>query len=299
MPVVSYHPFPYTCGVTRFNHGLASSIGDHVVDFADWIQADHSDAYHVLSLKPSEMSMEDRRLLFARLQPDASSFSVVLHEFLDSELEHLMLSRAHRILTVDSEMAERVRAKGHQVVNGYAPADVKSEGIESSDLTFLVLGMSHKMNQSLFARFVELCDESGESYSLEVSMAVHEGQNLGEAFDMMENLTRSKGNRVRFLGFLSDEALGRAIGESDGVVLLREGIRESNSSVLGAMSFGKPVFVWLDVHSPSWMSHGSTVFDVGLLDGLPDATKRVEVGAAGRAVTRQFTFANLGALLRV
>lgn len=298
MPVVSYHPFPYTCGVTRFNHGLASSIGDHVVDFADWIQAGRSDAYHVLSLKPSEMSIDDRHLLFVRLQSDVASFSLVLHEFLDSELEHLMLSRAQRILTVDNEMAERVRAKGHQVVSGFAPAALNDHASEPSGLTFLVLGMSHKMNQSLFARFVELCDASGESYSLEVSMAVHEGQNLGEAFDTMENLTRSKGKGVRFLGFLSDEALGRAISESDGVVLLREGIRESNSSVLGAMSFGKPVFVWLDVHSPSWMSHGSTVFDVGLLDGLPDATKRVEVGAAGRAVTRQMTFANLGALLR-
>jgi glycosyltransferase involved in cell wall biosynthesis len=273
-------------------------MDDHVVSFTDWIRGNMSDVRYVLSLKPSEMSMEDCHLLFDRLQSVTSSFVLVLHEFLDSELEHHMLVRADRILTVDNEMAERVRAKGHQVVNGYAPAALRSHSVAPNDLTFLVLGMSHKMNQLLFDRFVELCETSGESYSLEVSMAVHEGQNLGEAFDMMEDLTRSKGSKVRFLGFLSDEALARAISDSDGIVLLREGIRESNSSVLAAMSFGKPAFVWLDALSPPWMSHGVTVFDVGLLTNLPDSARRASVGAAGRDATRDMTFAHLGALLR-
>lgn len=273
-------------------------MGDHVVSFTDWIRENRSDARYVLSLKPSEMSKEDRDLLFERLQSVTTSFVLVLHEFLDSELEHHMLVRADRILTVDNEMAERIRAKGHQVVNGFAPMELNSHAVAPNGLTFLVLGMSHKMNQLLFDRFVQLCEVSGESYSLEVSMAVHEGQNLGEAFDMMENLTKSKGSRVRFLGFLSDEALARAISDSDGIVLLREGIRESNSSVLGAMSFGKPAFVWLDALSPPWMSHGVTVFDVGLLTSIPDGARRTSVGAAGSVATRNMTFAHLGALLR-
>ena len=298
MPVVSYHPYPYTCGVSRFNLGLALSMDGYVVSFANWIRNRDMDGDIVLSIKPSEMTVEDRQLLFNRLQCRHEQYGLVLHEFAETELERQMLVCATRIVTVDNEMAKRVRSLGYEVIAGFAPAVLRDEQCKSSELNFLVLGMSHKMNQSLVVRFLDLCKRSGHSYCLDVSAAVHEGQSLGEAFSSMEKVVKSHGEKVRFLGFLSDAALSCAISKCDGVIFLREGIRESNSSVLSAMSFGKPVFVWLDRDSPDWMKHDETVFDVDVLDVLPGAQRRIEVGAAGLEATRQFSFENLGAMLR-
>jgi hypothetical protein len=72
-----------------------------------------------------------------------------------------------------------------------------------------------------------------------------------------------------------------------------KGVRENNTSVLGAMAHGLAVITNLDELSPSWMKHQETIFEVGQLKEFPSMEQLAVVGRAGRDAVRGLSYAAL------
>ena len=84
--------------------------------------------------------------------------------------------------------------------------------------------MAHKQQLPCFERLKAVCEDQDEplDYTLCVSVGIHEDQPWSESFQESERRLRELfGNRLRFLGFLADDALARDgrghTGRGDGV----------------------------------------------------------------------------------
>ncbi|NCV87424.1 MAG: hypothetical protein EBW14_16540 [Oxalobacteraceae bacterium] len=105
--VVSYHTNPYTCGVARFNHSLASALGVPVVPLDLYLKNADSGLV-LLSIKLEEIGQETLAALGSKLQASALNFDMFLHAIDGSQLELELLAQAKRVFAASGEIADRV-----------------------------------------------------------------------------------------------------------------------------------------------------------------------------------------------
>jgi glycosyltransferase involved in cell wall biosynthesis len=178
---------------------------------------------------------------------------------------------------------------------GFAPGLKVASPEEESDVVLLTMGMAHKINQTGYTILDEVVKTDSRSFQLRVTVAIHEGFDIGETFvNVPEQVGANWSSDLVFLGFLSDQAMSSELRKCDAVVIFPQlGARESNSSIIGAMAHGAAVVTTLDSNSPSWMVHGQTIIDVRQLKQFPSSEELNRIGRNAKEAVESFTFENL------
>ena len=297
--IVSYHTNPYTCGVARFNHSLASTTDVPLIGLDSYLSASGLDVV-LLSIKLEEISARMLVLLAEKLKEGAPPYLLFLHGTNGSDLEAELCRAAIRVFAASVEIATKVRAVRSDVVAVFAPGAPVLPRQTPVDCTLLTFGMAHKIRSDGYRRLAALMEGDCRTFRLEISTALHEGGTFDENFFVVgEEISVAFAGNVRFLGFLADAEVSDRLREVDALVaFFPRGARENNTTVLSAMTHGCAVITNLDAESPPWMVHEKTVFDVNKLTSLPEKSQLREVGEAGARSASKFSFMSLAELLR-
>jgi len=289
--VVTFHTNPYTCGVARFNHSLATALGVPLVPLESYLTS--GDTSHVLlSIKLEEITADVLVRLGSVLEQRTLNYDLFLHAADGSELEQALFVGAGRVFAASAEIAEQVRPSRPDVSSVFAPGAPVLPRQQPVDCTLLTFGMAHKIRSDGYRRLAALMEGDSRSFRLEISTALHEGGSFDASFFTIgEEISAAFSGNVRFLGFLADAEVSERLREVDALVaFFPRGARENNTTVLSAMTHGCPVITNLDQSSPAWMMHGVTVYDIGKLTHFPDKSELQQVGDTGMRAAREFSF---------
>ena len=295
--VVTFHTNPYTCGVARFNIALAESLDVPLVTLNDFLSKPISGA--LLSIKCEEIGEENSQELSRFLVSALEKFDVYLHGLDDSEAEQIVIAQAARIFTATMEMADAIRRSRNDVQSTFAPGANPSPVMKQVDCTLLTFGMAHKIRVAGYRKLGEILHGDSRTFRLEISTALHEGTTFSEDFFTVGKEIREvfDGN-VSFLGFLADEEVSNRMRAADALVaFFPHGVRENNTTVLSAMSHGCAVITNIDKYSPSWMIHGSSVFDIDKMTNFPSDMELEEVGKNAKQAVAPYSFSQLSKII--
>jgi hypothetical protein len=295
--VVTFHSNPYTCGVARFNIALAESLNVPMVTLDDFLSKQVPGA--LLSIKCEEIGEENSRELARVLVSATERFDVYLHGLDHSEAEKIVIAQAGRIFTATMEMADAIRNSRSDVQSTFAPGATPSPVLKQVDCTLLTFGMAHKIRVAGYRKLGEVLHGDSRTFRLEISTALHEGTTFSEDFFTVGKEIREvfDGN-VSFLGFLADEEVSNRMRAADALVaFFPHGVRENNTTVLSAMSHGCAVITNIDQHSPSWMVHGLSVFDIDKMVQFPSSSELEEVGRNAKQAVAPYSFSQLSKII--
>jgi hypothetical protein len=270
--VLSYHLSRLGCGVARFNRALAEHLRVPLLHVFDPAVAQLERP--LLSVKPEEIGRSDRtRLLrWLRAQPAVTSLRLFLHGYADSPFERVLVSRAECIWAGNREITERLRSRRLDPIEVWCPSALPQALPDlHPEIAVFSFGMAHKVRGAHYARLRELLEATRRSYGLYLSTALHEGFGLEASFSAAyDEIAGIFGDRVQFLGFLSDSALREQMARASFVAaFFEDGVRANNTSVHAAMDCGAVVITNLDRCSPEGFAHGETVLDITRCDQLP------------------------------
>ncbi|MDO8732930.1 MAG: glycosyltransferase [Actinomycetota bacterium] len=294
--VMTYHSNPYTCGIARFNHRLAETLGVPLVDFNE-IGAGQVHA-PLVSVNASEVGT-DMEGLGDQLNGAFDRYGLFLHDYWGTEAEIDLIAKAHGVFAAHNRIGEEMRAHRSDVVDAFCPGAEPHQEFAEPDLRLLTFGMAHKIRAERYARLGDLLARDERSYRLDISTALHEGTRFDEAlFEISDGIRHVFKGQVRFLGFLSDDLVSEHVRRADLLVaFFPRGARENNTSVLSAMAHGTPVITNLDEFSPSFMRHGESVLDITQVEAIPSREELREIGARARIASAQHGFKQLGDLI--
>jgi hypothetical protein len=278
--VVTHHLNPFRSGVARFNALLAERLGVPLVGLAADVRAP------LLSFKASELGDPDRALVAERLPAWAPS--LFLHEWGDTPLERALVKAAARVLCGNAEVAAQV---GGELV--WTPGLILESGrIAPAEVRVFTFGMAHKIRTEPFVRLRELLDVSGLTWAVRVSAANHETATLADAEAVFSQMRAIFGERVYFLGTLSDLAVAHELERATlFAAFFAAGVRANNTTVASAMERGAVVVTNLDDLSPEGLQHLGNVIDIERMDALPTdplLLRRISVGAMEFARARSW-----------
>ncbi|MFA5775836.1 MAG: hypothetical protein WC864_10740 [Ilumatobacteraceae bacterium] len=279
--IVSYHTNPYTCGVARFNKALAQKLGIDLVAVDNFDR--RSEDFAFLSLKFEEIPEQVAQKLLGHVLTSGSEFDLFLHGILGSEIEKEFIVHARRVFVATAEYADALRSMRSDIVTLFAPGASFQGDNETYDLTLLTFGMSHKIRAEGYRKLGQIMESDERSVQLEISTALHEGTAFSDDFfSVNAEISEVFKGKVTFLGFLADGEVSRRLRAADALVaFFPQGVRENNTTVLSAMAHGCAVITNVDHHSPVWMKHGESIFDIDRLTSFPtsDELARVRLGA--------------------
>jgi hypothetical protein len=300
--VLGYHLTPFTCGIARFNHVLARELGIPVLSL---FAAEASRYGHVLlSIKLSEFTDGDvgRLAGYVERRPAAQRLDLFLHDLADAPLERRLMAAATTVYVGNAKLAELVRPHHPNVVEAWCPgALLGAHPFAETEISIFSFGMAHKMRADRYRRLKEILEATGRSYAIYLSTALHEGTSFeGSFMAASEELDAIFGERVNFLGFLSDAAVLNYLRSCTFfTAFFPEGVRANNTSVQTAMQCGSVVITNVDAYSPPEYRHGVNILDIDRLETLPlDAPTLEDLGAAARQAAVRYGWGALTALLR-
>ena len=296
--VASFHTNPFTCGVARFNVSLAKSLKTEVLSLST---AHTSGPGRVLlSIKLQEIDEPGKAVLRSMLADADFKFDIFLHACEFSSLEDELLKKAGSVFAASSEIGKELQGKRPDVVSLFAPGAAVTANIKESQINLLTFGMAHKISAAGYRRLGKVLSEGSQSFSLEVSSALHEGTSFDENFFLVgSEISEVFGGNVVFLGFLADDEVSRRLLTTTALVaFFPKGVRENNTSVMSAMAHGCAVISNLDPASPTWMQHGKTIFDINQLTEFPDLSQLKQVGQNAQQAVAAFSFVELANLLQ-
>ena len=295
--VVSYHHNIHTCGVARFNKYLALHLNVPMVEIADLVGSEFR--YPIVSVKESEMQTSDL-VPFLEMLRSVAHFSLILHDYSNSDFERELVGRASRVMGLNQQLAEKIRLERPDVLAGFTIPSYRDEvSAPTPELRLLTFGMAHKIQSAGYRKVAEMLVEDEREFVLEISSALHEGTEFDDSFFTVgDEISKCFLGRVEFLGFLADNEVSRRLTNAHAMLaFFPNGLRENNNSVVSAMRLGVPVVTNLDNASPEWAQHGVTVFDVNNLKIFPTHDELVEVGGRGRSAVTHLTYDNLVSIL--
>jgi glycosyltransferase involved in cell wall biosynthesis len=167
------------------------------------------------------------------------------------------------------------------------------------DCTLLTFGMAHKIRVAGYRKLGEILHGDFRTFRLEISTALHEGTTFSEDFFTVgKDIREVFDGNVSFLGFLADEEVSNRMRAADALVaFFPHGVRENNTTVLSAMSHGCAVITNVDKYSPSWMIHGSSVFDIDKMTNFPSDRELEEVGRNAKQAAAPYSFLQLSKII--
>lgn len=295
--IVTFHSNPYTCGVARFNIALADSLSVPLVTLKNFLSNPVSGA--LLSIKCEEIGEENSHELSRFLLSSTEKFDVYLHGLDQSKAEQTVIAQAGRIFTATMEMADAIRSLRNDVVSTFAPGAEPSPVMKAVDCTLLTFGMAHKIRVDGYRKLGEILHGDSRTFRLEISTALHEGTTFSEDFFTVgKDIREVFDGNVSFLGFLADEEVSNRMRAADALVaFFPHGVRENNTTVLSAMSHGCAVITNVDKYSPSWMIHGSSIFDIEKLKEFPSSIELEEIGRNAKQAVAPYSFLQLSNII--
>jgi hypothetical protein len=262
--VLTYHTNPYTCGVAKFNHALATRLGVPC-------QSVHARqaVYPIYSLKIAETMMAPRWA-----PPLPAPYDLILHDVPDPnrntrELE--WIRDATRAFGVNPDVVRGMQQVRPDVDLLWCPSLI---GVppRRANRTILTFGMAHKfvaqqgttvaastaggVTPTLtqpFHRLKTLLNAECVPYTILVSMGVHEGSPWDDALDQSTEamVTLFGAERVEVLGFLSDAALHHEILRATACAAFYDpALRANNTTAWAVLERNCPLITNLDVWSP-------------------------------------------------
>jgi hypothetical protein len=266
-----------------------------MLDIDAWVSKADYDSKYLFSVKPSEFDRHVSDKVSDSLSKLNGKHWVFFHEFNQTDIEIQLAEISEKALAVDRIIGSAASKFFKDVGLGFAPGLSIASPEEESDVVLLTMGMAHKINQVGYTILEEVVKTDLRSFQLRVTVAVHEGFDIGETFvNVPEKVGANWSSELVFLGFLSDQAMSSELRKCDAVVIFPQlGARESNSSIIGAMAHGVAVVTTLDANSPSWMVHGQNIIDVRQLKQFPSSEELNRIGSNAKEAVESFTFENL------
>jgi hypothetical protein len=297
--VVTPHTNPSASGVVRFNEILAHRLG---VPFL-WVFDDRllGRARPLFSLKVSELSAAEQQRVGELLAANRWEPEVFLHDWHGLDLERRLLERATRVWCGNRELLEQVRGLHPRAELAWAPGLVlEGRPFPSGALSVFTFGMAHKIRTDMFRRLGALLERVDAGYAVYVSAATHETKSIDDAQAVFDEMRELFGERLFFLGTLSDVAVYNQLRSATYFAAFFErGVRANNTSVAAAMEQGAVVITNLDEYSPEHLVHLETVIDVNRCDELPsDPIVLERIGLAAVQAARVHGWGALAARLR-
>jgi hypothetical protein len=281
--------------VARFNGALSKALQIPMLDIDTWVSKADYDSKYLFSVKPSEFDQRVSDMVSDSLSKLNGKHWVFFHEFNQTDIEIKLAEISEKAIAVDRIIGSAASKFLKDLDLGFAPGLKVASPEEESDVVLLTMGMAHKINQTGYTILDEVVKMDLRSFQLRVTVAIHEGFDIGETFvNVPEQVGANWSSDLVFLGFLSDQAMSSELRKCDAVVIFPQlGARESNSSIIGAMAHGAVVVTTLDSNSPSWMVHGQTIIDVRQLKQFPSSEELNRIGRNAKEAVESFTFENL------
>tara|TARA_Y100000588_G_scaffold279738_1_gene296632 strand:- start:1014 stop:1961 length:948 start_codon:yes stop_codon:yes gene_type:complete len=270
--VVGYHLNPLTCGVAKFNVMLARHLEVQIFGLFDNRAA--ALRRPLLSVKISEFAEADAEALASLVEtaPWRDHFALFLHEWTETPTEQLLLSLAEVVFCGNDELVASLRNRRAAVEKLWCPSTLlEPQRFASDGISVFAFGMAHKVRPELHRTFQALLEKTGRPYSVYLSTALHEGTAFDESFTaVFEELKKIYGNKIYFLGYLSDTAVYNYLLDTTFfTAFFEKGVRANNTTVNAAMDCGAVVVTNLDEYSPEVFGHMHNVIDINRCDGLP------------------------------
>ena len=279
--IAGYHLNPWTCGIAKFNAILGERVRVPVVSVLSLEHLRYSSP--LLSLKLSEFSDPDVRVLDTWVRQHGGDFELFFHGFDGTETERRLLKAASSVYCANRELFVALVDERPDVQELWCPGMIlNAHPFATAELSVFTFGMAHKIRVPLYRRLRELLDETGQSYSVYVSTALHENTSFDGSFVVtFEELQAIFEDRVYFLGYLSDTAVyNHLLNTSLLAAFFEHGLRANNTTVNAAMECGCSVLTNLDEHSPAAMVHMQNVLDIGKCTRLPESEELKAIGNA-------------------
>ena len=285
--IAGYHLNPWTCGIAKFNAILGQRLDLPIVSV---LGLEHTRYRRpLLSIKLSEFSGPDTRLLDGWLAAHPGEFEVFFHAFDGTELERRLATGAARVHCGNSELVAKLRDLRPDIHELWCPGTIlNAQQFAESELAIFTFGMAHKIQVPLYRRLRELLDATGRSYAVYVSTALHENTSFDGSFVVtFEELQSIFEERVYFMGYLSDTAVyNHLLNASLLAAFFERGLRANNTTVNAAMECGCAVLTNLDAHSPAALTHPKNVIDIQRCERLPEPAALAKIGQAAAATVR-------------
>jgi hypothetical protein len=229
-----------------------------------------------------ELSQMDKVLSY--LVSKKIVYDIFFHTFDNFPIEQAMVKSCRRAFCANSEIYSVVKGLAGEAILSWSPATLNiTKVIFESKLNLFSFGMAYKLQVRYYKQLYELLQKSKVDYSIWVSTAFHEKANFGDFNSISKQLVEIFGEKIQFLGFLSDEAVNYFLGKSHlFIAFFPKGIRANNSSVMAAMSEERAILTNCDEFSPHWMTHGINLLDIHQLktgDFDFDALRKIGIRA--------------------
>ncbi len=289
--VLSYHMNGLTCGVAKFNHRLARQLQVPIVQLFE----EQAERFRepLLSIKISEFVSLDIDHL-ARLfdsAPWRPSYRLFLHDYTGTEIEKRLLDEAREVYCANSELASQISEHRADIQSVWCPGTLEdTRRFNGGEIKVFTFGMAHKIRARYYDRLKALLDATGQDYGLYLSTALHENTTFDEEFSIaFEELRQVFGDRVYFLGYLSDGAVYNYLRDTSFfAAFFDHGVRANNTSVNLAMQCGSVVITNLDEHSPGSLVPMHNIIDINDCDALPtEAETLAQIGRNAQAIIQE------------
>ena len=290
--VLGYHLNPLSCGIAKFNLELARQLSIPVMSLFD--PSVTSARRPLLSIKLSEFTYNHARDLERYLdeRPATQSLRLFLHAYDNTALEQRMIAEADVVYVGNVELANLLRRQRSDVVEAWCPGVLfDAEPFEPAELSVFTFGMAHKVRGEYYRKLDKLLKQTGKSYCLYLSTALHEGISIETAFDAaLKNIRDGFTGPVYFLGFLSDAAVLHYLSTTTYfAAFFPKGVRANNTSIHSAMTAGAVVITNFDDDSPKGYQNMQTVLDIDACTILPtDSHVLRRIGEKARAEAARF-----------
>jgi hypothetical protein len=188
---------------------------------------------------------------------------------------------------VNSELLDVLRPARADIEEVFCPGTILNpQRFHRTDLSVFTFGMAHKIRVPLYRRLRDLLEETGKTYSVYVSTALHENTSFDDSFVVrFEELQSIFNGQVYFMGYLSDTAVYNHLLDCTFLAAFFEkGLRANNTTVNAAMECGCAVITNLDEYSPKGIVHLKNVIDINACDHLPAVEQIGRIGRAAREI---------------
>jgi len=282
--VLSHHTNPATCGVGKFNVKLARELGIP----CESLKKIGTFTHPLVSVKPEELH---RYALWTALpQP----YDLFLHGWTGSVRDQQLAMRADRVYAANSVIAADVRPHRPEVITAWCPVTIVGNPHRGT-INVLTFGMAHKIHTARYEQLNTLLEATGEDYTVSLSTAVHEGSPWDATATAADELRGIFGGRLRYLGYLADDALVKELQECSAVALFFDpALRTNNTTMWAALQASKPTITNIDEHSPDV----NGLFDIERMDHWPYVGEVADYVSDGPRCAETFGWSRLVDLMQ-
>lgn len=278
---------PYTSGIAKFNTILAERLS---IPYRPLFSEDGNNAtYPILSFKAIELDGYETEKLNAWVDQRTAQkkpFAFFFHVYSGTPIELKIAQQASAVYCGNAELHALLSQFNTNCHSLTCPGTLmEGELFKPTEITLFTFGMAHKIRARRYQKLKRLLDESGKTYSIYISTAMHQSTDFFEALRVTrEEMHEIFGDKIYFMGYLSDMAVYNYLHQCNFLVAFFEkGIRANNTSVNAALATGAVVITNLDEHSPPEMKDGQNIVNIDSCEALPtDPHQLKEISVAAR-----------------